>query len=90
VSDIYTAEMTEGDRALLEKLQTRAQVLLPIIHDRNLWGLIELTASDEARQWQPNELGFLQQISTQLAIAIKQVAVYEQLQIELCERQLAY
>jgi signal transduction histidine kinase/predicted transcriptional regulator len=89
VSDIYTAEMIEGDRALLEKLQIRAQILLPIIHDQNLWGLIELTASHEARQWQPNELEFLQQISTQLAIAIKQVAAYEQLQLELCERQQA-
>jgi signal transduction histidine kinase/CheY-like chemotaxis protein/CBS domain-containing protein len=89
VSDIYTTETIDGDRALLEKLQTRAQVLLPIIHDQNLWGLIELTASNEARQWQPNELEFLQQISTQLAIAIKQVAAYEQLQLELCERQQA-
>jgi signal transduction histidine kinase/CBS domain-containing protein len=89
VSDIYTAEITEDDRAVLEQLQTRAQVLLPIIHDQNLWGLIELTASHDARQWQPNELEFLQQISTQLAIAIKQVAAYEQLQLELCERQQA-
>jgi signal transduction histidine kinase/CheY-like chemotaxis protein/CBS domain-containing protein len=89
VSDIYITETIDGNRALLEKLQTRAQVLLPIIHDQNLWGLIELTASNEARQWQPNELEFLQQISTQLAIAIKQVAAYEQLQLELCERQQA-
>jgi signal transduction histidine kinase/CBS domain-containing protein len=89
VSDIYTTKMTDGDRALLEKSQTRAQVLLPIIHGQNLWGLIELTASHAARQWQPNELEFLQQISTQLAIAIKQVAAYEQLQLELCERQQA-
>jgi signal transduction histidine kinase/CBS domain-containing protein len=89
VSDIYTTKMTDGDRSLLEKLQTRAQILLPIIHGQNLWGLIELTASHAARQWQPNELEFLQQISTQIAIAIKQVAAYEQLQLELCERQQA-
>ncbi len=89
VSDIYTTEMIESDRALLEKLQIRAQVLLPIIHDQSLWGLIELTASYAARQWHSNELEFLQQISTQLAIAIKQVAAYEQLQLELCERQQA-
>jgi signal transduction histidine kinase len=89
ISDIYTAEMTDDERVLLEKLQTRAKVLLPIIHDQKLWGLIEVTESHTARQWQPNELEFLQQISTQLAIAIKQVAAYEQLQLELSERQQA-
>jgi signal transduction histidine kinase/CBS domain-containing protein len=89
VSDIYTAKITDDDRLLLEKLQTRANVLLPIIHDQNLWGLIEVSESHAAREWQPDELEFLQQISTQLAIAIKQVTAYELLQLELCERQQA-
>ena len=41
------------------------------------------------RQWQPWEIELLQQIASQLSIALQQSALYGQLQVELKERQQA-
>lgn len=86
VSDIYATEMTDCHQALLEQLQTRAKVLIPIIHGNTLWGLLETTQSYAPRQWQPEEVALLQQLATQLAIAIQQATAYQQSQTELIER----
>lgn len=86
VPDIYTTEMTDCHRALLERLQTRAKVLVPVIHGDTLWGLLEAAESDIPRRWQLEEVALLQQLATQLAIAIQQATAYQQAQIELTER----
>ena len=86
VSDIYATEITDCHQALLEQLQIRAKVLIPIIHGNTLWGLLETTQSHAPRQWQPEEVALLQQLATQLAIAIQQATAYQQSQTELIER----
>ncbi|BAZ53980.1 multi-sensor hybrid histidine kinase [Nostoc sp. NIES-4103] len=87
VCDIYTTQMSDCHRQLLETLQTRAKILVPIIEGNNLWGLLNVVESHAPRQWQPEEITLLQQLSTQLAIAIQQATAYEKLQTELAERQ---
>jgi signal transduction histidine kinase/CBS domain-containing protein len=89
VPDIYTVEMTDCHRALLEQLQTRAKILIAIIEDGTLWGLLEAAESHKPRQWEPAAVDLLQQLATQLAIAIQQTTAYKHLQIELHERRLA-
>jgi|GEM_PF-599227 diguanylate cyclase (GGDEF)-like protein/PAS domain S-box-containing protein len=86
VSDIYTADLADCHRDLLEQLQTRAKVLLPIIQGNTLWGLLEATESYIPRQWHPEEVSLLEQLATQLAIAIQQATAYQQAQTELVER----
>jgi signal transduction histidine kinase/CBS domain-containing protein/ActR/RegA family two-component response regulator len=89
VPDIYTVEMADCHRALLEQLQTRAKILIPIIEDGVLWGLLEAAESHKPRQWEPAAVDLLQQLATQLAIAIQQTTAYQHLQVELHERRLA-
>ncbi|WP_017303987.1 PAS domain S-box protein [Spirulina subsalsa] len=52
-----------------------------------LWGLLVIHACHEKRIWQESEAELLQQIANQLAIAIRQSRLFEQLQEELTERQ---
>ena len=87
VPDIRAIEMAQCHRDLLERLQTRAKILLPVIRDDVLWGLLEATESFGPRQWQPEEVELLKQLATQLAIAIQQATAYQRLQEELVERQ---
>ena len=87
VPDIYTTEMTDCHRELLEQLQIRAKVLIPIIQEHALWGLLEAVESHAPRQWQAEEVAFLEQLATQLAIAIQRVNDHQQLQEELQARQ---
>lgn len=89
VSDIYTTKMSDCHRQLLEILQTRAKILVPIIQGDRLWGMLNMVESQAPRQWQPEEVSLLQQISTHVAIAIQQASAYEQLQTELAQRQHA-
>lgn len=87
VSDIYTTQISNCHRELLEDLRVRAKILVPIINSNQLWGLLNVVESQAPRQWQPEETALLQQISTQMAIAIQQATAYQQLQTELTERQ---
>ena len=54
-----------------------------------LWGVLVVHACGEKRVWEESEAQLLQQIANQLAIAIQQASLFEQLQAELIERQQA-
>lgn len=47
----------------------------------NLWGLLIVHQCDAPRNWRDCEIQFLHQVSTQLAIAIQQAQIYQDLQI---------
>lgn len=78
VSDIYTTEISARHRELLEKFQIRAQILVPILQGDRLWGLLSVAENQTSRQWQPEETTLLQQLATQLAIAIQNAYLFEQ------------
>lgn len=52
-----------------------------------LWGVLVIHACRQPRLWKTEEAQLLQQIANQLAIAIQQANLFEQLQQELIERQ---
>jgi len=89
VSDIYTTEMTDCHREFLIRLHTRAKVLLPLFCGEQLWGLLNVSESQTARNWQADEIDLLRNLATHLEIAIQQASIHEQLQSELQERQQA-
>jgi signal transduction histidine kinase/ActR/RegA family two-component response regulator len=76
----------------IAKVQSKivAPILLPAVNSEpQLWGLLIVDACSARRQWQDAEAKLLQQIADQLAIAIQQANLFEQLQTELNERQQA-
>ena len=87
VSDIYTTEMSDGRREMLVRLQTRAKILAPLLCGDQLWGLLNATESQHPREWRPEDVELLQALSGQLAIALQQATIHQQLQAELSERQ---
>ncbi|WP_218651750.1 sensor domain-containing diguanylate cyclase [Nostoc sp. C052] len=64
----------------MEKLQVRAKLVVPIFQGDRLWGLLVAHHCSAPRDWQPWEGQLLQQLATQLAIAIQQSELYQQLQ----------
>lgn len=86
VSDIYATEMADCHRKLLIRFQTRAKVLLPLFCGDELWGLLNVAESTRPRDWQPDEIELLRNLTTQITIAIQQASIHEQLQAELQER----
>ena len=70
----------------LADIQVRAKLVVPIIQNQSLWGLLIVHQCDRPRQWQDWEINLLKQIANQLAIAIQQSYLYEQVQSELAIR----
>ncbi|NDJ19193.1 GAF domain-containing protein [Myxacorys almedinensis] len=86
ISDIDSENLSNCHRDLLARLQVRANVVVPIVQGEQLWGLLVANHCLAARQWQALELTLLQHLATQLAIAIQQSGLYQQVQAELSER----
>jgi PAS domain S-box-containing protein len=89
IADIYTAGLEPCHIELLEQFQAKAYAVAPIFSGEVLWGLLAIYQNATPRQWQSWEVELLQQITSQLSIAIQQSELYGQLQIELHERQQA-
>lgn len=69
--------------------QVCAQILVPIIHDGQLWGMLMAQHYATPRLWSTYEVETLTKLSTQVAIAIQQTELYTRTQIDLQERQKA-
>ena len=87
VEDIYTAGLSKCHVDFLAKLQIRSNLVIPIVQGEKLWGLLVANHCSEPRQWQQLEIDLLKQLATQVAIAIQQSILFEQVHTELIERQ---
>jgi PAS domain S-box-containing protein len=67
-------------------LQVRAMLVVPIIQEDKFWGILSIHQCSEPRDWQNWEIKLLLELTNQLALAIRQSELYQQLQIELRER----
>jgi PAS domain S-box-containing protein len=89
VDDVYTARLNPCHTDLLAQLQVRANLVVSILKEEQLWGLLVANHCSKPRQWQQLEINLLQQLATQVAIAIQQSELYQQAQTELAERKRA-
>jgi signal transduction histidine kinase len=89
VNDIDNAGLTDCHRDILAQFQVRANLVIPLLCGRDLWGLLCIHQCAHTRQWQEHEVNLIQEIASQLAIAIQQASLYEQSQQEIAERKQA-
>lgn len=94
VSDIYAAGLSGCYVRFLEQYSIRANLVVPILINSTLWGLIIAHHCTAVRPWQAEEVEFLERLSVQVAIAIQQATLleqvqqsYHQLEAEVAERQ---
>lgn len=80
VNDLNQANLDNCLTELMEKLNVKAKVVVPIIVKNKLWGLLIAHQCFSARKWKTSEVKFLKHISEYLAVAIYQSNSYNQLQ----------
>ena len=80
VPDIYAAGFDPCYLNLLETLQARAYVIVPIFCGSQLWGLLAAYQNSAPRQWQEAEIRVVSQISSQLGVAVQQAELFAQTQ----------
>ncbi|MBD1924002.1 PAS domain S-box protein [Microcoleus sp. FACHB-831] len=89
IEDIYNAGIKQCHIDLLERFGVKANLVVPVLQGQDLWGLLIAHDCSNPRKWEQSEVKLLQQLSVQLAIAIQQSSLVEQLRTELKERLIA-
>lgn len=89
VSDIYQAGFDDCYIQLLEQLQARAYVIVPIFCGKSLWGLLAIYQNSGARHWTQADIQIAVQIGSQLGVAVQQAELLAQTRQQAIELQKA-
>ncbi|XGV97937.1 MAG: PAS domain S-box protein [Leptolyngbya sp. BL-A-14] len=92
IHDLETSGITPCYAEFLAHFQVKANLVVPIMQNHQstedcLWGLLIAHQCATVRQWQPEDIELLQQLSNQVGIAIQQAELYQQTRRELLERE---
>ncbi|MEH2148062.1 sensor histidine kinase [Nostoc sp.] len=79
VEDIYAAKLHPCHIDLLASLQIRANLVVPIFQEQDMWGLLIAQHCHQTRQWQQTETDLLKQLATQIGIAVQQAELHQQI-----------
>ncbi|MEA5448716.1 CBS domain-containing protein [Leptolyngbya sp. CCNP1308] len=83
VEDIQRAGLSPCHVEMLEALQIRANLVVPIVCNHQLWGLLVINQCGEARRWRDWETRLVEQLARSVAIAVRQSELYQKLQEDL-------
>lgn len=79
IADVGAADLPQNQIDLLAQFDVRAYLVVPLVQGEELWGLL-MAHQCSPRQWMQLEVELLSSLAAQLAIAIKQAELYQQLQ----------
>lgn len=82
ISDIYTDITTDCHQKMLAKFQVRANIAVPLMKCKDLWGLLCIHECSGSRQWQTSEIEFVQLIAEHLGVALQQADYIEQMKLQ--------
>ncbi|NEP00583.1 MAG: GAF domain-containing protein [Symploca sp. SIO2E9] len=89
-SDVFKFGCNDPEHIkLMERLEVRACLVVPIINDDNLFGLLIAHHCGNTHNWAKAEINFLMQLGVQLGLALDRMNLLEQTkQLALQQRQL--
>jgi GAF domain-containing protein len=79
VVDIYNAELSDCHIRILEQFQIRANLIVPVLKEGELWGLLCIHQCSNPRRWQFSEIEFVRKIADYFAVALQQAEHLEQI-----------
>ncbi|MFQ4138206.1 diguanylate cyclase [Nodosilinea sp. PGN35] len=80
IADVATANLSPCHAEFLAGFQIRANLVVPVLCESQLWGLLIAHSCTAPRPWQPDEITTLQQLAIQVGIALQQAELVAQLQ----------
>ncbi|MEH2393612.1 MAG: GAF domain-containing protein [Nostoc sp.] len=80
IKDIYSSDDSIPYIALIELMEARAYMIVPIFQGEKLWGLLAAYQNIKPRDWQEDEVDLLMQIGIQLGVGLQQAELLEQTQ----------
>ncbi len=88
IHDIERAGLTDCHVKMLKRFKVRANLVTPVLANDRLFGLIIGHMCHAPRNWEPAITELLAQISTQLALALNQIALIEEREATAARSQL--
>ena len=79
VENAQTEKARVSEARRLRRWQVGAELVVPLRQEGALWGVI-LVHSCLPRSWLPSEVDLLEQVAAQVAVAIQQASLYQQVQ----------
>lgn len=79
VEDIYATRVKSCQRDFLAAMGVRANLVVPITLQKELWGLLIAQYCDEPHQWQQIEIDLIKQVASQVSVAIQQTKLQQQI-----------
>lgn len=86
ISDSQATVVCDEQCALWDGLKVRAVIIVPLMCGDQLWGLLKVSEHQSPRKWRAEEIQLLQSLAGQLAIALQQATIHQQLRDELQSR----
>lgn len=80
IDDIYGQGLPECHIDILSQFQVRANLVVPLLKDNQLWGLFCIHQCNGPRQWQAVETAFVQRVAAQLNLAMQQAEYLQQVE----------
>lgn len=80
INDIYHAGLTDCHIKTLEKFEVKANLVAPILKDKQLLGLLIAHHCSETRNWQQSEIDLFTQLAAQIGFALDQANLLEQVE----------
>jgi diguanylate cyclase (GGDEF)-like protein/PAS domain S-box-containing protein len=79
VENIYTQNLPASQLGFLEYFQIQAEIVVPLLQDQTLWGLLIAHQCQAPRAWRMADVRLLQNLATQVGIAIQQAKMHQEL-----------
>ncbi|NJQ98474.1 MAG: GAF domain-containing protein [Hydrococcus sp. CSU_1_8] len=76
-ADIYNAGLTQCHLQQLEPFSVKANLVAPILQGGELLGLLIAHQCSAPRKWEPGEVDFFSQLTTQVGLALERVTLLE-------------
>jgi light-regulated signal transduction histidine kinase (bacteriophytochrome) len=77
IHDIYNADLSDCHIQILQQLQVRASLVVPLPKGDTLWGLLCIYQCTKPRAWDTSEIEFARHIAAHLGIALQQAQLLE-------------
>ncbi|MGB8702241.1 MAG: GAF domain-containing protein, partial [Thermosynechococcaceae cyanobacterium] len=89
IADVQAANLSDRHVQILTQFKVRSSLVVPLLHQQQLWGLLCIHQCCGPRQWLPPEVDFVSRIAAQLGLALQQAELYAQMQARSQDLQLA-
>ena len=88
-NDIYKEGFSDCHIELLAQFKIKANLIVPIIKNQELWGLLCIHQCSNSRLWQEKDIEFVEKIAIQLGVALQQTELLIQARNRSGELQIA-